>query len=83
MLSLCRTFMSEPSLSEANRAARELRQSLSAPDWALSVMAWSQQGKISLMVRIDPRAAGTVKIPEYFQGFRVDIRSKSPIRATK
>lgn len=75
--------MSEPTLSEANRAARELRQSLDAPDWALSVMAWMERGKISLMVRIDPKMAGHVKIPEYFQGFKVDIRSKSPIRATK
>jgi hypothetical protein len=73
--------MSEPTLADANRAARDLRASLGAPAWALSVMAWSQGGKISLMVRIDPRYAGQVKIPDYFQGFRVDIRSKTAIRA--
>ena len=74
--------MSEPSLSDANRAARSLYESLKAPREALTVMAWMQGGKIRLMVMIDPRYAGQFKIPDYFDGFRVDIRSKKPIRAS-
>jgi hypothetical protein len=74
--------MSEPSLSAANRAARKLSASLKAPRGALSVMAWMQSGKISLVVMVDPRYAGQLDIPDYFEGFRVDIRSKKPIRAT-
>jgi hypothetical protein len=74
--------MSNPSLSDANRAARRLSESLKAPRDVLSVMAWMQSGKITLMVMVDPRYAGHFKIPDYFEGFRVDIRSKKPIRAT-
>lgn len=82
MLSLCRTTMSKPSLSDANRAARSLRASLKAPREALSVVAWMQGGKITLMVMIDPRYAGSIQIPDYYEGFKVDIRRKTPIRAS-
>lgn len=81
MLSLCRTTMSEPTLADANQAARELRATLSAPTSALNVLAWMERGTVSLMVQIDPRLTGQIKIPEYFRGFKVNIRSKTSIRA--
>jgi hypothetical protein len=66
---------------DANEAARALRQSLAAPTWALRVSAWVQNGKTSLMVWVDPRFAGKVKVPDQFHEFRVDIRRKMPIKA--
>jgi hypothetical protein len=55
---------------DANEAARELRRTLQAPSSALSVSVWQQEGKTSLMVWIDPRYAGQVKIPNDFEGYR-------------
>jgi hypothetical protein len=73
--------MSEPMLSEANQAARELREQLKAPPWALNVTAWVQGGRTSLMVWVDPKFAGKVKIPSSFHKFRVGWRRKMPIKA--
>jgi hypothetical protein len=66
---------------DANEAARELRRTLQAPSSALSVSVWQQEGKISLMVWIDPRYLTGVTIPNSFEGYRVDIRRKLQIKA--
>jgi hypothetical protein len=74
--------MSESALMDATQAARELRgQITGVPLDAVSVVAWLQDGKQILMVRVDPRYAAAVRVPAYFRGFRVEIRRKAPFKA--
>lgn len=73
--------MSESATMNASQAARELQEELHAPAWALAVSAWMQDGKTCLMVRIDPRYVGQVKIPDRFHEFPVQIRRKTQIKA--
>ena len=74
--------MSVQTLADANKAARALQDQIGAPRSVLTVLPWKEHGKITLMVMVDPRYAGHFKIPDYFEGFRVDIRSKKPIHAS-
>jgi hypothetical protein len=68
-------------IEAANKAARTLREHLGLPRSVATVSAWVQDGKTLLMVRIEPRWAGQVKIPASFEGYRVEIKRKLPIRA--
>jgi hypothetical protein len=68
-------------LSDANQAARELREELNAPRWAINVTAWVKDGKTSLMVWVDPKFAGKIEIPQKYHRFKVDTRRKLPIKA--
>jgi hypothetical protein len=62
-------------------AARELRQQIKAPQWALSVAAIRDKGEAVLVVRIDPRYRLAVSIPQKFGGFPVKVMWRTPIRA--
>jgi hypothetical protein len=65
----------------ANEAARELRSSIKAPLWALSVAAVSVNGEEVLLVRVDPNYHHPLEYPETFRGFKVTMQWRSPIRA--
>ncbi len=73
--------MPDQSLREAQEAARQLRETLALPSSAATVSAWVENGKTCLMVRLDPRYAGQVHIPQRFQSFKVEIRRRLPIKA--
>jgi hypothetical protein len=64
-----------------NEAARELRKNLEAPLWALSVSVLSENGKSSLIVRVDPAYRGPLKVPETFEGLPVVVKWRPPIIA--
>jgi hypothetical protein len=68
-------------MSAANDAARALWSELALPSGVATVSPWLQGGKFVLMVRIEPRWAGKVSIPDQFRGYRVEIKRKLPIRA--
>jgi hypothetical protein len=81
MLNWSLATMSDPSLKNAQEAARLLRETLALPASAATVSAWVQDGKTCLMVRVDPRYAGHVAVPPRFQSFKVEVRRKLPIKA--
>jgi hypothetical protein len=59
---------------ERNRqieAARQLLNSLNAPLWAVSVMAWQEAGRQLLVVSVDPTYGQFLDIPKEFQGLEV------------
>jgi hypothetical protein len=73
----------QATIEAANKAARSLRDALDLPRSVATVSAWMEGGKTVLMVRIEPKWAGRVKIPDSFEGYRVEIKRKLPIRAQK
>jgi hypothetical protein len=62
---------------EAQEAARALRRVLKAPIWALNTAAWKENGRICLIVRVDPSYRGNIAAPETFEGFPVVVQRRS------
>lgn len=62
-------------------AARDLVRILRAPAWAVSVAATLEEGRASLVVRIDPNYRNPLNIPETFQGFPVFTQWRGQARA--
>jgi hypothetical protein len=65
----------------ASEAARELRESLKAPLWALSVAAVRENGTDILVIRVDPTYRHPLDYPNRFRGFDVTMTWRTPIRA--
>ena len=63
---------------DARDAARELLRQLGAPTWAVSVAATLEEGRWSLVVRVDPGYGGSLAIPETFQGYTVSRQWRTP-----
>ncbi len=64
-----------------NEAARTLRERINAPSWALSVVPWTENQKQKLIVRVDQKYHQHIDIPEFFEGFSVEVQWKNIFRA--
>jgi hypothetical protein len=64
-----------------NEAARELRNKLDAPHWALSVAAVRENGQDALLVRVDPNYHRPLDVPKTFHQYVVRIEWRRPIHA--
>ena len=65
----------------ASEAARELRKLMKAPLWALSVAAVRENEEYALVIRVDPNYRHAIEHPSTFQGFKVKMLWRDPIRA--
>ena len=63
---------------DARDAARELLRQLGAPAWAVSVAATLEEGRWSLIVRVDPGYGASLNVPVTFQGFPVSTQWRRP-----
>jgi hypothetical protein len=70
------TMFRRPSIT-AEAAAELLRQTLRAPTWAVSVWAWHEGGKVTLIVQVDPAfSLDKARVPDRFEGFEVKTQSR-------
>ena len=53
-------------------AAELLRQSIHAPQWAVSVWPWRESGRVTLIIQVDAAfSLDKARVPERFEGFDV------------
>lgn len=77
MATMCKAI----AMPDPHIAARQLKEKLHAPLWALSVAVWTENNQTTLRVRIDPKYNLTVEPPREFQGFRVTTERRAPGKA--
>lgn len=63
---------------DAKTAAQDLLRQLGAPAWAVSVAATFDEGRWSLVVRIDPAYQASVNVPATFHGYPVGTQWRRP-----
>ena len=63
---------------DAENAARDLLKQLGAPAWAISVATIFEEGRWSLVVRVDPSYHTPIAVPDMFHGYPVTTQWRRP-----